>query len=67
MGKKKAAEIALKGVSAIKNKRKNNFWDLAFLFNDFGIGVRFIRKIWWNKPETFWQISRVIPTNSVRF
>merc|ERR1711879_84727 len=57
--------VARQAIASLRPKaRRKNFWDLAYLFNDFGIGMRFIRKIWWNKPETYWKITRVIPTNS---
>ena len=62
MIKTRAAEIALKSA---KTRKRKNFWELAYLFNDFAVGMRFIRKIWWNKPETYWTITRVIPTNPV--
>ena len=52
-------------VNAMKRLRKKNFWDLSFLFSDFGVGLRFIRRIWWNKPETYWTITRVVPTSNV--
>ena len=50
-----------------KHKRRNNFYDLALRFDNLGVGLRFIRKIWWNKPETYWTITRVEPGTNVRF
>merc|ERR1711976_333932 len=49
--------------SRVLPKRKN-FWDLAYLFPDFAVGMRFIRRIWWNKPETYWTVTRVIPVKN---
>lgn len=40
---------------------KKNFFDVAFGLQELGVGYRFIRSIWWNKPETYWTVTRVAP------
>mmetsp|Transcript_2238 Transcript_2238/g.7976 ORF Transcript_2238/g.7976 Transcript_2238/m.7976 type:complete len:141 (+) Transcript_2238:139-561(+) len=42
-------------------KGKKNFFDVAFGMREFGVGYRFIRNIWWNKPETYWTLTRIQP------
>jgi hypothetical protein len=49
-----------------KKLRRNNFFDLAFKFDNYGVGLRFIRKIWWNKPETYWTVTKVLQKSVVR-
>lgn len=57
----KVRKDLLKTESVSSKKKKKNFYDLAFQLPRLGEGMRFIRNIWWNKPETYWTVTKVYP------
>jgi hypothetical protein len=47
-----------------RNKRGNNLFDIAFQFQNYGVGLKVARSIW-HRPDCYWTLTRVVPTNQV--
>ena len=61
-----AAAPAPSADAAAVRRRPKNFFQLALLFPDLGVGTKFFRKIWTYGEPCYWVVSRVDISRNVR-
>jgi hypothetical protein len=47
-------------------KKGKNLYDLAFTFQNYGVGTRFTRSSWQYPEPCYWTVTSVRPTKNVR-